>query len=100
MMNKSYRRVPSILTSATKSFSTSALKSEVQDFEGKLEKNGQIGSLKSTFESIYGLYNLWFNRLITRVQFKLTKTSIGAKRTRKQLLITSRAKMATVEAAS
>lgn len=55
MTEKSYRRVPSILTSVTKTFSTAALKSEVEAFEDTITKSGKIGSLKSTFENIYGL---------------------------------------------
>ena len=54
MENKSYRRVPTILSSATSTFSTSELKAEVQAFEKKINDAGQLGSLKSTFESIYG----------------------------------------------
>ena len=54
MENQSYRRVPTILTSATSTFSTADLKSEVEAFEKKITDAGQLGSLKSTFESIYG----------------------------------------------
>ena len=54
MENQSYRRVPTILSSATSTFSTAELKAEVEAFETKITQAGQLGSLKSTFESIYG----------------------------------------------
>ena len=59
MENQSYRRVPTILTSATSTFSTAELKSEVEAFERKITDAGQLSSLKSTFESIYGECNYY-----------------------------------------
>jgi len=53
MMNKSYRRVPSILSSATSTFSTEAEKQSVIDFQQKLTTDGQLGSLQGTFDNIY-----------------------------------------------
>ena len=50
-------RVPTILSSATSTFSTAELKAEVEAFEKKITGAGQLGSLKSTFEGIYGRRN-------------------------------------------
>ena len=57
MENQSYRRVPTILSSATSTFSTAELKAEVEAFEKKITDAGQLGSLKRTFEGIYGRRN-------------------------------------------
>ena len=56
MMNKSYRRVPSILSSATNTFSTPEEKQTVKEFEQKLKTEDKFGSLQGTFDSIYGDY--------------------------------------------
>ena len=54
MTNKSWTRVPSILSTATATFSDNALRQEVIDFKMKIDNDGQLGSLSGTFDSILG----------------------------------------------
>ena len=52
MSEKSWTRVPSILNTVTGTFSTIEKLDEVEKFREKLEGEGKIGSLASTFDSI------------------------------------------------
>lgn len=51
-MNKSWTRVPSVLQSATKTFSTQSEKESVTSFQSELKSKNQLGNLESTFNAM------------------------------------------------
>ena len=52
MMNQSWTRVPSILSTVTKTFSTKEERDSVTEFQKELETSDRLGPLESTFTDI------------------------------------------------
>ena len=57
-MNQGWTRVPSVLNTATETFSDSAKKSEVEAFRQKIESENKLGSFAGTFDGIIGKFHI------------------------------------------
>jgi len=55
MMNQSWTRLPGILQTVTKTFSTQEERESVVEFQKQLESSDQLGGLESTFTGILGV---------------------------------------------
>ena len=56
-MNQGWTRTPSVLQTATATFSDEAKKGEVEAFRKKLEEENKLGSYGGTFDGIIGMFN-------------------------------------------
>ena len=56
-MNQGWTRVPSVLNTATETFSDSDKKAEVEAFRKRIESENKLGSFASTFDGIIGEFH-------------------------------------------
>ena len=56
-MNQGWTRVPSVLNTATETFSDSDKKAEVEAFRKRIESENKLGSFGSTFDGIIGEFH-------------------------------------------
>ena len=56
-MNQGWTRVPSVLNTATETFSDSDKKAEVEAFRKKIESENKLGSFGGTFDGIIGKFH-------------------------------------------